>query len=41
MKQAWRIMHEKNSLLDSVFKAYYVPHSHLFEAKLDHNPSYA
>lgn len=40
VKQGWHIMHEKNSLLHSVHKARYFPHSHLFDAKLGYNKSY-
>lgn len=33
-------MHEENNLLHSVYKIYYFLHTHLFETKLENNPSY-
>lgn len=41
MQQAWRILQEGNGLLYKIFKAMYFPHSHMFNAKLGNNPSYA
>jgi hypothetical protein len=40
-KHCWRLMQEKNSLLERVFKSRYFPRSSFLEAKIGFQPSYA